>query len=788
MAASPSLLAVGYLLFGWVGEAQPFQSSSSLIHGNSSSLSNKQVLFLTTRGGTIAFREQKKDTSQTQTHVWRYDVENKTYVSQEADSQLFLKSQNETAWVSDSGFVVLKADFVSTVHFYRWGTSPATSPVTVHLPAQTTSASSLFGDLLDDTLILSVLKHETTGPRAAILWLEDIASGHPRASYLYCPKSFKACNNMGRAWSVSNIAAAVYSDVIDGDGKSNRQILLFIRPSGAPAWSYVASIVDVAADSYMAYLDATMFYYHTDNELVILNLTHTLNGGNQVWLPSKPLQTRVMHDYSPDTTVVYNGFWVLEYNHYAWSLYAVYSDPPGILHVSEMSLDKPLLQAHFTRNHTLAMLLEDGSVAVTDLLPERPINPAYPIISTPARTHSTSTPSPAKPASKLTNLEQMLTIVGSVCTVLGVLLGFALRKRFQRRERIYDLAETESLLGDKDASPNGTAYADKENISVSAYSDDLTTEDTLQSLSSVVLCHSSELECRLTQASTTPTMRGLLLHDWAERATGSQASKACLEVLLQKGASIDFRQSDSLATPLLTACMNNNAATTKLLLAHGADVNVRDYLGRTPLALACCLDASAVIPVLLQAASHLITIPSDNGYLPVHWAVMACSWDTIRRMLEADPDALGRQTEHEGWGCLHFTAREGSVLTLRKLLAWNRKEGSLYVIDVDAQGLMPEDVARSHGNDECAEVLAEVLANLQGDNDAGESLAQLRDRLLRNRAMRRYRSKHPKQSKAKPSKGQAKKPTATKAGKKKRTRSRRVKMEPASDESEEDWQ
>ena len=39
--------------------------------------------------------------------------------------------------------------------------------------------------------------------------------------------------------------------------------------------------------------------------------------------------------------------------------------------------------------------------------------------------------------------------------------------------------------------------------------------------------------CRLAQESITPSIRGLLLHDWAERASGSRASQACLEVLLQ---------------------------------------------------------------------------------------------------------------------------------------------------------------------------------------------------------------------------------------------------------------
>jgi hypothetical protein len=47
------------------------------------------------------------------------------------------------------------------------------------------------------------------------------------------------------------------------------------------------------------------------------------------------------------------------------------------------------------------------------------------------------------------------------------------------------------------------------------------------------------------------------------------------------------------------------------------------------------------------------------------------------------------------------------------------------LIDVDAQGAMPEDVARASGNAECAEILAAELAKFQASSKVGESLPQL---------------------------------------------------------------
>jgi hypothetical protein len=403
------------------------------------------VLFKTTQNGTIALREQSQDGSNISATVWRYNTSKQTFIRQDDESKLFLNSHNDTTWISDVGFVVLPAHSPSNIQFYHWSNKPSTAPLRLPLPSQTIVAPGMYGDLLNNTLILSVLRKDARGSRAAIMWLDDITSDHPTVSYLTCPDSFKACDNMGRSWAVSTMAAAIYSDVTSQDGQTNQQILLYVSLPSTTTWQYVASVVGVDSNAYMSYMDETMFYYHTNDELIILNLTDTLQDGNQVWLPSKPLQTREMRA-SDGMSVVYNSFWVLQYDHRSWSLYAVYSDPPGIVHVRDMALDETLVEAHFTRYNSLAMLFEDGTVHVSDLAYVRPINPAYPVISTPHRVYPTSrrpTTTPTKPDFKLTDVQRLITIVGGVCTLIGILVGFALRKRFQSRRSVYDLAETE---------------------------------------------------------------------------------------------------------------------------------------------------------------------------------------------------------------------------------------------------------------------------------------------------------------------------------------------------------
>jgi uncharacterized protein len=55
-----------------------------------------------------------------------------------------------------------------------------------------------------------------------------------------------------------------------------------------------------------------------------------------------------------------------------------------------------------------------------------------------------------------------------------------------------------------------------------------------------------------------------------------------LEVLLKAGAAVNPREANDI-TPLLMAISNNNMAAAQFLLAHGGDVNARDWYGRSPL-------------------------------------------------------------------------------------------------------------------------------------------------------------------------------------------------------------
>jgi ankyrin repeat protein len=63
------------------------------------------------------------------------------------------------------------------------------------------------------------------------------------------------------------------------------------------------------------------------------------------------------------------------------------------------------------------------------------------------------------------------------------------------------------------------------------------------------------------------------------------SNKAMIELLLAKGANINIKKNDGY-TPLHLAVGRGNVAMVELLVAKGADVNVKNNAGDTPLMLA----------------------------------------------------------------------------------------------------------------------------------------------------------------------------------------------------------
>jgi FOG: Ankyrin repeat len=113
---------------------------------------------------------------------------------------------------------------------------------------------------------------------------------------------------------------------------------------------------------------------------------------------------------------------------------------------------------------------------------------------------------------------------------------------------------------------------------------------------------------------------------------------------------------DNKAHTALHAAVGKNPVTTrpdivKALLERGADINSRDYRGRTPLFEACKHDLGPIMQVLLDHGADA-RIADRGGRTPMHEAVLRYSNIQVKRMLlekGADVNVHDKQDRSALW-------------------------------------------------------------------------------------------------------------------------------------------
>jgi ankyrin repeat protein len=127
-------------------------------------------------------------------------------------------------------------------------------------------------------------------------------------------------------------------------------------------------------------------------------------------------------------------------------------------------------------------------------------------------------------------------------------------------------------------------------------------------------------------------------------------------VLLASGARVDARETWGGQTALMWASARRHPEMMKLLIAAGADVNARsiarnyqrhvtaegrpknlDSGGFTPLLYAARENCVACVSVLLDRGAD-IDLPDPDGVTPLHLAIMNANWDLARRLILAGAD------------------------------------------------------------------------------------------------------------------------------------------------------
>lgn len=139
-------------------------------------------------------------------------------------------------------------------------------------------------------------------------------------------------------------------------------------------------------------------------------------------------------------------------------------------------------------------------------------------------------------------------------------------------------------------------------------------------------------------------------------AVARTGNVAAAKLLIEHGATVDAREAWGGQSALMWAAARRHPAMIELLLEHGADVDARslhrDYQrhvtaegrpksldsgGFTPLLYAARENCIACVDVLLEHGAD-IDLPDPDGVSPLLLAIMNVNWDLAKRLIDAGAD------------------------------------------------------------------------------------------------------------------------------------------------------
>lgn len=151
------------------------------------------------------------------------------------------------------------------------------------------------------------------------------------------------------------------------------------------------------------------------------------------------------------------------------------------------------------------------------------------------------------------------------------------------------------------------------------------------------------------------------------------------------------------------AAISNNIAAIKLLIDFGANIDIYDKNGFSPLKYACYYDNYESAELLMKYKLTLI------GYEPMMLAASMNCCNTLRCLIELGGDVNGYVSDKEGYSLIHWAAQEGHVDVIKLLVERGANPDLL-----DDSGHTPLYKAASEGHADIVEYLLTCKVDIEG--------------------------------------------------------------------------
>jgi hypothetical protein len=148
-----------------------------------------------------------------------------------------------------------------------------------------------------------------------------------------------------------------------------------------------------------------------------------------------------------------------------------------------------------------------------------------------------------------------------------------------------------------------------------------------------------------------------LVNDMPEliRAAG-QGDIGTVRELLERGANVNTRDSESGWTPLMSAALSGNIDIVRLLIEKGAHVNAQDKFSWTPLMIASRSGHADIVRVLLDAGAD-VNAKTGTGYTALMAAAKQGHAEIVKLLLARGADVHAR--DQVGWRSITLAERSG---------------------------------------------------------------------------------------------------------------------------------